>query len=129
MPRKIALRESESTAPGCSRSAASLPARRTGLDPRAALGISSCVKPTASRRKAVLRSSLAPYALGALLAVSATAGDARANPRAPEVLKALEALREKRFEDALKTCAPGPQREIQPECPLIRAHALHALGK
>jgi hypothetical protein len=76
-----------------------------------------------------LRFSLAPYALGALLAATATAGDARANPRSPEVLKALEALREKRFEDALTACAPGPSSEIQPECPLLRAHALHALGK
>lgn len=76
-----------------------------------------------------MRSSLAPLALGALLAVSATAGEARANPRAPEVLSALEALRTQRYEDALKACAAGPQGEIQPECPLIRAHSLHALGR
>jgi hypothetical protein len=72
---------------------------------------------------------LAPLAIAALLAVSAAGGEARANPRSPEVIKALEALRDKRFEDAIKTCAPAPGGEIQPSCPLIRAHALHALGK
>jgi hypothetical protein len=81
---------------------------------------------------ALLRSPLArlaPLATAALLAVSAAAGEARANPRSPEVLNALEALRDKRFEDAIKACAPAPGGEIQPSCPLIRAHALHALGR
>jgi hypothetical protein len=72
---------------------------------------------------------LAPLAIAALIAVSAAAGEARANPRAPEVVKALEALRTRRFEDAIKACAPRPSGEIQPSCPFIRAHALHALGK
>jgi hypothetical protein len=76
-----------------------------------------------------LRSPLASLAIAALLAVSAAAGEARANPRSPEVLKALEALRDKRFEDAITACAPATGGEIQPSCPLIRAHALHALGR
>jgi len=80
-------------------------------------------------RKAPLRSTLAPFGLAALLAVSATAGEARANPSAPEVVKALEALRTGRFEDAIKACAPGPAGEYQHVCPFIRAHALHALGR
>jgi hypothetical protein len=76
-----------------------------------------------------LRSTLPALALGALIAVVTTAGEARADPRVPEVEKALEALRTRRYEDAIKACTPGPNGKLHSPCPLIQAHALHALGK
>lgn len=81
-----------------------------------------------------MRPRLGRLTLGALMlaaaALSTDARDARADQQEPAVLQALEALRTKRYQDALTLCAPSPTGgETSDQCPLIRAHALNELGR